>query len=551
MPNAAPPLTILHSGTVRTMTAPALAQAVALRGDTIVAVGANDEILSLAGPGTRRVDLGGRTVLPGIHDGHIHFTWWALRRSELQLREPTSVPELCARVGEHHAAMGDRHGWLVGHGWSESTLADVRDGRRPHRDDLDAITAERPVVLVHFSEHAAWVNSAALAAVGIDRHTPDPAGGHIVRDADGEPTGMLHESAIQLVLERVPPVTPTQAAHALRNAATDLIRDGVTSVTDGASSESVIAQYHAACRQPGGLGIRVGLLWHAAGLELPNRLEALREAYRDAPPPADRADRWLRVAGAKLFADGVPALCTAWTSVPYHHGCTGGLLVDGDSDDARRDHLTSMIGWLHGHRFNVQVHVTGDRACDAALDGMEAAQLADPWPQARHVLVHANLVSDAAIARMAAGGISANVNSLIKREMADRMAQLFNDGRAEWTPPCRAMLDAGVNVADTSDAPVVAPHWRQAVHQLVTRRARHSGRVFGAVQAISVEEALRCWTLNAARQEGADGWKGSIARGRVADLTVLDADPVSVDVEALADIGVSMTWIGGELVHEA
>ncbi|MEV7009322.1 amidohydrolase [Streptosporangium sp. NPDC051022] len=523
---------ILVNGLVRTMDERGTAQAVAVAGGRVTAVGSTAEIAALRVPQTEVVDLAGRTLLPGIHDGHIHLADWSLRRApySVDLSEAASLADVRAAVRAAAARTG-AGGWIRGHGWYEGRIAELA-GRPPTRHDLDEVSPDHPVVLGHFSEHGVWANTAALRRCGIGE--------------DG--TGMLLETDADLVLSRMPEPTPAERDAALREAAGQLNRLGVTSVTDPMVSPELTGLYLRA-RNAGSLSVRVNMLLHWTGLARPNSVEELERALTYCGVSSGLGDEWLRVAGCKLFADGVPALLTAWTWRPYADGCLGGLVVDGDSDEERYDELITMIRMLHGRRFQVQVHATGDRACDAAMDGFAAAQRDDPWPRARHAIIHANLLSKATAERMAEHGFPVNINSLIKWTVADKLEGLYGDERAGYTMPARTLIDAGVHLADTSDAPVVEPDWRRAVEFLVLREARGSGRVSGPDQRIGREEALRAWTAEAAYQEGTDHLKGTVTPGKLADFAVLGADPMAVDAHELHALPVEMTFAGGELIH--
>lgn len=526
-----------------------VASAVGVDRGRIVAVGSDAEITARADSSTEIVDLRGQTMMPGIHDGHIHFAMWALQRPpySVGLADAASIAVMVERVAARAAAAAPG-AWVRGHGWRAEHFAEfVASGRMPNRHDLDPVSGEHPVLLNHFSEHGALVNSRALALAGIDATTPDPPGGEIVRDGRGEPTGYLVESAAQLVADIVPPLTDAEQDQALLDGADALRRLGYTSITDPMVGAELIRRYVGLGDR---LGLRVGLLAHWTGLGLPNSVAELRTALSYSGPNSGFGDERLFIAGAKLFADGIPPLGTAWTSKPYGGGCCGMLLTEGDTEQARYDELLAMIDTLHRARFNVQIHVTGDRACDAAVDGIIAAMDADPWPQARHALIHGNLLSPETARRMAPYGINVNVNSLIKWTVADALPAVYGDARAGYSMPMRTLIDAGLHVADTSDAPVVEPDWRQGVECLVLRESRGTKTVSGPQERITRAEALRAWTYEAAWQEGTETIKGSIEVGKLADFVVLGADPLTVDDHDLHLLPVTATVIGGETVAQ-
>jgi predicted amidohydrolase YtcJ len=528
------------------------AEAVAVAGGRILAVGDTASVRELAVPGAEVVDLAGRVLLPGIHDGHIHLADWArqLPQFSVDVTTATTLDQVRRAVADRVAELPPGS-WVRGHGWYEGRIAEFRDGRPPTRQDLDAVSPDHPVVLGHFSEHGAWANSAALARAGVTADTPDPEGGTITRDAAGEPTGWLVESAKALVLRAVPAMTEQERNDALVAGMAELNRRGVTSVTDPMVSAD-LARCYQSLAADGKLSLRVAMLLHWAGLGQPNHAEQIRRALSYSGASTGLGDEWLRVAGAKLFIDGIPALRTAWLSRPYAHGCeTGSLVTDGASDDQRYAQVEQMVALLHRARLQAQVHATGDRACDAAVDAFVRAMRDDPWPDARHALIHANLLSERTARTMAEHGFCVNLNSLIKWNVGDKLDALYGDERAGYTMPMRTLIDAGVHVADTSDAPVVDPDWRQAVRCMVERTTRGSGRVSGPEQRVSRLEALRAWTIEAAYQEHTDHLKGTIEPGKLADLVVLDGDPLTVPEPELPELPVAMTYVGGARVHAA
>ncbi|MGH3947552.1 MAG: amidohydrolase [Pseudonocardiaceae bacterium] len=547
---------ILYSGRVTTLDdAATIAEAVAVKGDRTVAVGTTRDILDLAGPHTRRVDLAGGSVLPGINDSHLHLQLFGLSRPPFSLdlsdRAVSTVHDIRTLVA-HRAATGSPGSWIRGWGWTERNLPELRErGSGPTRADLDDVSPENPVLLNHFSGHAAWANSRALQAGGITTNTPDPGGGHIVRDpATGEPTGELHESAVALVADIIPEPTPEDRQAATVSAMRELNALGVTSVTDPIVTPSMLRDY-VALHNAGKLSTRVTTLLNWTWPSVTTPVSVIEEAMRYVGSSTGLGDDWLRVGGCKLFADGIPVLRSAWMSRPYDDGCCGSLVTEGTSDDARLATLNSVVETLHRNRFQVQVHSTGDRACDAVIDAFTTAMEADPWPGARHVLIHANLPGARAIRLMAKHGFVANTNALIKWQASDGLRGIVDDQRWHRNMPVRSLLDAGVVVADSSDAPVTYPDWRQAVETLVLRETREAGTVSGPAERVTREQALRAWTCAPAYQEGREHEKGSIAPGTFADFTVLAEDILAVDDHELHTVTPVMTVVGGSVVFQA
>lgn len=547
---------VLRGGNVLALGAGAgRAEAVAIAGEEIVAVGSDRDIAGLAGAGTRTVDLRGRTVLPGLIDQHLHLGHLAAARSEriLDLTAPVeSVAELVERVAAH-AARRPHDAWVVGGGWSEGTVAELAAGRRQaDRRELDAALPDRPVLLHHFSLHAALVNGAALRAAGIDADTADPSGGRIVRDpASGEATGLLLESAVELVEQRLPVPAPSVRIAELTAAMAELNRLGVTSVTDPAVPPELLRDF-AAVRRDGDQTVRVHCLLHWGESTATSSSAAIAQALASSGASTGLGDDWLRVLGGKLFADGVPSQRTAWLGAPYAgDGGRGSLVVPGAGDAEKVAELHRCIALLHEHRLAIQVHAIGDEACEAVVEGIARAQQADPWPDARHVLIHGVLLRPETIDRLAALGVGVTTNALIRYHAAAAMRPALGDERWAGSVAVRQLIDAGVQVSDSSDAPVVASDWRLALQALVTRETAESGgEAVGAAEAIDRVEALRAWTSVAAFQQHADDRKGSIAPGMLADLAIVAEDPLAVPAEQLHALTPLATLVGGRPVYD-
>lgn len=539
---------VLHSGSVLSVDADFRTHsAIAIRDGRVIAVGDDASMLALAGPGTRLVDLAGGTALPGINDSHLHLQWWGLAMAAVDLSTVTSLAEVRTRVRTHAAAHPSAE-WVRGRGWHERLLTGI--GRHgPTAADLDAVVPDRPVFLEHFSAHGGWLNSAGLCAAGITRETPDPGGGEIVRDADGVPTGVVKEAALELVHRAMGKPTAEERQQASVLAMTELNRRGVTSVTDPITTPEMLRDY-VTLRREGRLTTRLTTLLHWTWPSVQTPLRIVEDALRHVGSTTGLGDDLLRVGGCKLFADGVAALGTAWMSTPYHDGHCGALVTEGRDDAEKVAALRSLVELLHAHRFQVQVHATGDLACDAAVEILADAVSNDPW-DARHVLIHANLPSPSSIRTMAAHGIVANVNSLVKWQAAAGLTDVLTEDAWHRMMPTRSLLAAGVVACDSSDAPITDPDWRLGLQMLVTRRPRGLDRVSGPDERISRENAIRAWTSAPAWQDHAERTKGQLVPGQLADLVVLQDDLMSTPDDELHAVTPVMTVLGGTVVHEA
>jgi predicted amidohydrolase YtcJ len=544
-----------------------VASALAVTGGTISAVGGRDEVAPLIGPGTRVVDLRGATLLPGINDSHLHGCAFGMSTPPLSVDVGHPAVSCLADVAEavREAAGRTENGqWITGHGWDTGYLGEclADPSRLPTRHDLDTVSPDHPVVLYSFSGHATWVNSEALRLMGIDRDTVAPPGGAIVTDGTGEPTGLLHEGAQALVQNALPPLGRQERTDAIRSTLATLARLGITSYTEpglgpggdgimrGALGSQTLDVYRRLLAD-GELTARVGVLLLPTGMastaeEFARTLDAL-----DASGERGGTDpRRLAVHGVKIFADGIVPNRTAWMHEPYLGGGCGSLCVGGETDAERVAEIGAMIRHAHTAGHQVGVHVTGDRAGDTVAEAFAEAVTGHPRPDARHYVIHGDFLTPHSMKLLAEHGLGANMNPTIKWTVADMEEEFVGAERAAYAWPYRDALDAGVRVASGSDAPVTHPDWRQGVATMVLRESKAAGRVSGPEQRIGLAEALRTYTIDAAWQDFADDWKGSLEPGKAADLCVLDGDLLAADPHDIPDMPVVMTVMDGRVVHD-
>ncbi|WP_020501631.1 amidohydrolase [Sciscionella marina] len=535
---------LLRGGSVRTLDPESgTAEALLIRGDRVHTVGTDRVVTAAAGPAARVVDLDGATVVPGINDAHLHLIWHALSGPEfcVNLTAAGNLEAVATALGT--APPGE---WVLGRGWRETSIAEFAEGTaRVNRHWLDTVTGDRPALLHHASAHSVWCNSSALRRAGITAATPDPPAGEIVRDEHGEPTGLLLESAQDLVKRLLPQPGRAQRLDAIAATMARLNRIGVTSVTDPMVTPELWQDYRE-LHATGRLTLRICALLH---WEEPatDSADGLRRAL-DGPLPREH-DELLGVGGIKLFADGVPTHGTAWMYRPYSGGGHGNLVTAGADSAQRVRELHALIRLAHRRRIRVQVHVTGDRAADAVVDAIEAAEAAttkDHWPDARHVLIHGTFLSPDVHERLARHGIGVITSSLMRTYSGPSMVRTL--GERQWADafPARALLDTGVPTADSSDAPVTDPDWRRG---LATFTGVPGPNPFAAPAArLTREEGLRLWTSGPAWMEKTERHKGTLAPGRFADLAVLDGDPVTATGAELLELRSVLTVLGGRVV---
>lgn len=547
-----------------------VASALAVTGGTISAVGGRDDVAPFVGPATRVVDLRGATLLPGINDSHLHGCAFGMATPPLSLdvAHPavSSLADVAEVVREAVARVPEGQ-WITGHGWDTGYLDECvsHPTRQPSLHDLDAVSPDHPVVLYSFSGHATWVNSKALELIGIDRHTVAPPGGAIVVDEAGEPTGLLHEGAQALVQNALPPLSRQERTDAIRSALATLARLGVTSYTEpglgpggdgimrGALGGETLDVYRRLLAD-GDLTARVGVLLLPTGMagtaeEFARTLTEIAGSS-ECGESGDADPRLLAIHGVKIFGDGIVPNKTAWMHEPYVGGGCGSLCVGGETDADRIAEIGAMIRHAHAAGYQLGVHVTGDRAGDTVADAFAAAAAEHPRPDARHYVIHGDFLTAHSMKVLAAHDFGVNMNPTIKWTVADMEEEFVGTGRAAYAWPYRDALDAGVRVASGSDAPVTHPDWRQGVATMLLRESKATGRVSGPEQRIGLAEAIRTYTIDAAWQDFADDWKGSLEPGKAADLCVLDGDLLTADPHDIPAMPVVLTVVDGRVVHD-
>ncbi|MFI1329870.1 amidohydrolase [Streptomyces sp. NPDC020845] len=556
---------VFVNGSVLTVDAEfTVASELAVTGGRITAVGGPGETSALVGPDTRVIDLKGGTLLPGINDSHLHGCAFGMSSPPLalDLRFPAvrSIADIAEAVRAAAEAAPDGQ-WILGIGWDSGYLAECEadPSRLPSRHDLDVVSPRHPVLLQDFSGHASWVNSAALALAGVSGRTVSPPGGAIVTDDSGEPTGLLREGAQACVQQALPPLTPEIRAAAIRSTQAKLRALGITSYTEpglgpgggqimgGALSQETLDVYRRLLAD-GELTARVSVLLLPTGLSSTAREFA--RALDRIEVPASGDSRRLNVIGVKIFADGIPPNKTAWMHEAYLGGGCGALCVGGETDEERIAEIGEMVRHAHLAGHQLGVHVTGDRGIDTVVDAFVSAIAKHPRPDARHYVIHGDFLTPRSMAKLAEHGFGVNMNPNIKWTVADLEEGFVGPERAAYEWPYRDAVDAGITVASSSDAPVAFPDWRQGIATMLLRESKASGRVSGPEQRITLAEAVRTYTINAAWQDFADSWKGSLEVGKVADLCALSGDLLTADPHDIPNLPVVLTVLDGEIVHD-
>lgn len=541
-PPAAPHHELYVNGVVITMDASnTVAEAVLVRAGQIEAVGSSEDLVSRIDDDTVVVDLRGRALMPGFIDAHGHFPGSGQTVFSVDLNSPPigRVTDMEGLLGSLSAfAKQRRDGWLVGHGYDDTLLAEKR---HPTRDDLDRISTSRPVAIVHVSGHLAVVNTVGLDILGIDESTPDPLGGVIVRDplsADGRrPNGVLEETAARAVWEYTLDLGVMDGVRMTTQAAAEYLSVGVTTASAGGMPTSVAKL----------LGLLSRLNQFPQRVALFPLFEEVGEALLSEELTLDAfAAGKVSVPRVKIIADGSIQGYTGYLSEPYYAPFKGDPLYRG-YPSVPREELLRQVSGLYERRIQVAIHCNGDASIDDGLDAIEAAMKAHPWPDARPLIIHAQMTRLDQIERMAALGVTPSFFSAHTYYWGDRHAAIFmGPGRAANMSPARWALEAGVRFSSHLDTPVTPMLPLQAVWSQISREST-AGVVIGPEQRIDRTSALRAVTIDAAWQVFMDDKIGSIEPGKRADLVVLSDNPLTArDVRS---IKVDRTVIDGATVY--
>ncbi|MGE3797831.1 MAG: amidohydrolase [Thermomicrobiales bacterium] len=508
------------------------ASGVALRHGVVLATGTDAEVREAAGPGAVVIDLAGRTATPGLNDAHCHPMGVGHALADVDAGNPpcSSVADIVQAFRQRAAATSSGQ-WIVGRGYDQGRL---QERRHPSRYDLDQASDEHPLFLYRACHHIGVANSAALRLAGVNATTPDPDGGSIDRDEHGEPTGVLRETAMNLVSAGIGAPDEDQIATALSLAGEAYLATGVTSVTEAVIRRPEEVHAYQSLRREGKLRLRTSLMMI---------MEDTLDAMIDLGISTGFGDDMLRIGPAKLFVDGSIGGHTARMRSPFEGtDDTSGLWMQ-DPEEMKR-----AIARAHAAGFQVGVHAIGDAAIDLALDAYEEAQRAQPRPDTRHRIEHCSIVDLPTIDRIKALGVVPIPGTSFLYYFLESYVRNLGLDRIRYAYAMRTYQDRGVVAAASSDAPVVSLNPAIGLSMMMNR-VDVAGTAVWPEESISLDDALLAYTVNGAFASHEEHRKGRLAPGMLGDVAVFETDLESLSPEEIATVRVDHTLLGGEIVY--
>jgi len=529
--NSTADLVVLHANVITVDKDHPRAEALAVRDGRFTAVGTLDEIQEWIGEKTQVIDARGKTITPGFNDAHLHpgaIYPVTSRLGPVDLR-PSHVRTMddLIRALKQKARITPKGQWVRG-----SRYEDTKLGRHPTRWDLDKVSTEHPVRLSHSSGHVSAFNSLALEMAKVDKSTPDPPGGSFDRDAHGVPNGVCRERAGSMV-RRAGPSSPKptrdEILAGMRRQFEAYASKGITSIGVAGTSLSSVRLYKQV--QASGVPLRIYVMLRSL-----TELKRQRESHR-------LGDEWLKLGCVKIFHGNSLSGQTCWLYEPYANRPD----YYGIKPARSQRSLNQRILDIHEAGFQVAVHSNGDREIDMVLDAIEKALEKSPRDNHRHRIEHCSVVNPRILERIKRLGVVVAPHSYVY-EHGDKM-EAYGADRCDMMHPNRSALELSIPVAGTSDSPVSEACPLLRIQSMVTRRTA-AGKVYGARQKVTPEQAISIWTLGSAYASFDEDEKGSIEVGKLADFVVLSADPTQVAPETIKTIQVEKTLIGGKVVFE-
>lgn len=520
-----------------------IAEAVAIRDNRIERVGTTEDILALKTDTTKVVDLGGKTVVPGFNDSHMHLLNYGYALMQADLNFVESIDEINNRVSAYITKNQIEKGkWVRGRGWNHDYFAGEK--RFPTRYDLDKISSEYPIVVTRTCGHAVTVNSKALEVLNINSTTPQVDGGHFDLDENGEPLGIFRENAVGLVYDAIPTPSLEEIKKMIINAIKDLNKYGITSVqTDDfqalpGNDYEVIIKAYLELKEEGNLNVRV---YEQCLLpEIDNLKSFYAKGYKTG-----WGDDHFKIGPLKLLIDGSLGARTAALNEPYNDDpSTSGIIT------ATQDELNELVSYAHNKDNQIAIHGIGDRGMYMSFEAIEKALVEKPRKDHRHGIVHAQITDEYLLNKFEELEAVAYIQPFFLdydwKIVRDRVGELREKTSYNW----KTMLDKGIHAACGSDAPVDFFNVLNGIYEAVTRKDTHGKPEGGWLidQALTVDQALYGYTLEGAYTSFEEDTKGSIEAGKLADLIVLSQDIFSIPSDEIKDVVVEMTIFDGKIL---
>jgi len=518
-----------------------IAEAVAIRDGKFLSIGTTREIQALAGPNTVTTDLQGATILPGLIDTHAHVEYAGRLNLFVDFAGITTVAKALERIAEH-ATRTPQGKWIRGNPWHP--VSQLVEKRFLTREELDRAAPDHPICLP--IGHFTLANSLALSMANVTRDTPDPEGGIIHRDDDGEPNGTLEEAAEDLVHNMLPDWTPEERADQMRTAMAYFNSFGITSAISAAVDPATL-RAHQRLRDQGLATLRISAMYAPTGGINPSlEVEDWELLLSRIGFSSDFGDEWLSYSGVKLQIDGGMTLRTAAMreGYPDDPDYRGTIVIDPPKFNA-------LVAAANRYGWRVGVHAVGDAAIDTVLDAFELASNERSILDRRFIVIHGSLMQKDQMERAKRLGVRVDAQSSFLWEKAATVSKYLGRATAERAFPMRTMIDVmGLDaVAQGTDFPFNPLNPFVNMFIMVTRKDIN-GEIYGSREAISREEAIRLYTSSASRYSFSERRTGSIEAGKLADMVVLSDDIMEVPDEKLKEISVTRTIVGGKTVHE-
>ena len=531
---------VLINGKILTMDdKSSVVEAVAILDGKLLATGSNARVKSMAGTRTRVLDLAGKTVVPGLIDTHAHFKAAGLSEYVVTMGRAKTVAEALDAIKTFTAKKKPGE-WIVGGAWHPPSQ--LAEKRYLTRQEIDSVAPNNPVYLRTVG-HFSMANSLGLQKAGIDKSTPNPSGGSFEKDASGELTGVLVETAIDLVEKAVPPWSEDDEIRQFKIAAGVLNSFGITSVVEGATEARDIRTLQKIAAS-GDATLRAGLMFRP---EPPAEMSAWEAIVSGNGAASGFGDDWLKFAGIKIFYDGGMTLKTALMRDVYP-----------DSHDNYRgiaqqtpERLKQLVSICNRYNWRAGVHVVGDLGIDHVLDAFEAADSEKSIRDRRFVLIHASLIRPEQMERARKLGVRVDFQNVFMWDKAATVERFLGRVTADRAVPTKTLIEKmGIDsLGAGTDFPVNPVNPLLNMYVMVTRKDIN-GTVYGASEAIGREQALRLYTSAAARYTFEEGRKGTLEPGKLADLVVLSADYLTVPEDQIKDIKADVTIAGGKVIFQ-